>query len=163
MALTPIIFDRQFSRFDEKIRSHSGQPFTSFREGLPSKWEDYKEDVQKEALLRLDIRTWKAKEIGKGRILRQVINAVEINEPRRHLRNNLVAWQNRYGHKSRSHRALLDAKSDASARYEFDRWFFGFFKDRYEDAQAFEDFRKLAGNRYDILAYLFFLKDWKRF
>lgn len=74
-----------------------------------------------------------------------------------------MAWQNRYGHKSRSHRALLDAKSDASARYEFDRWFFDFFKDRSEDAKAFEDFRKLAGNRYDILAYLFFLKDWKSF
>ena len=34
MELTPLIFDRQFSRFDKQIRSQSGEGFTSFKEGI---------------------------------------------------------------------------------------------------------------------------------
>jgi hypothetical protein len=161
MELSSLTFHRQFSRFDKKIRLQSnGRSFTSFREGLPAQWE---EDLRKEALYRLDIRTWKKKEIGKGSILKRVISAIEIHEPRRHIRNNLVAWQNRYGHKHRSHRRILDARSNPEARYDLEKWFFDFFKGRPNEEQAFETFRRLAGNRYDIVAYLFFLKDWHRF
>ena len=163
MQLTPLIFNRQFSRFDKQIRSKSGGAFTSFKEGLAARWEGYKEDLRKEALYRLDLRSWKRRDVGKGRILACVIEAIEINVPRRHIRNNLVDWPNRYGHKYLSHRALLDAKSDRTMRYEFERWFFAFFKTPKSDEKAFEEFRELAGNRYDLVAYLFFLKDWDRF
>src|SRR6266496_4921817 len=111
MQIPSLLFNRQFSRFDKKIRSQSGRGFTSFREGLPAQWEGYKEDLRKEALYRLDLRSWNRKEIGKGRILQRVIDAIEINELRRHIKNNLVDWPNLFGHKHRSHRALLDAKS----------------------------------------------------
>ena len=163
MQLTPLIFNRHFSRFDKQIRSESGIPFTSFKEGLPAVWEGYKEDLRKEALYRLDVRSWKRREVGKGRILASVIDAIEINVPRRGIRNNLVNWPNRYGHKYLSHRALLDAKSSRTMRYEFEKWFFTFFKTSKLEEKAFEEFRELAGNRYDLVAYLFFLKDWDRF
>jgi hypothetical protein len=163
MHLTPLIFNRQFSRFDKQIRSKSGGAFTSFKEGLAARWEGYKEDLRKEARYRLDLRSWKRREVGKGRILACVIDAIEINVPRRQVRNNLVDWPNRYGHKYLSHRSLLDAKSDRAMRYEFEKWFFAFFKTPKSDEEAFEEFRELAGNRYDLVAYLFFLKDWDRF
>lgn len=146
-----------------QIRSQSGGAFTSFKEGLPARWEGYKEDLRKEALYRLDVRSWKRRELGKGRVLSRVIDAIEINLPSRHIRNNLVDWPNRYGHKHLSHRSLLDAKSDRAMRYEFEKWFFAFFKTSKSEEKAFEEFRELAGNRYDLVAYLFFLKDWDRF
>ncbi len=163
MQLTPLIFNRQFSRFDKQIRSQSGGAFSSFKEGLPARWEGYKEDLRKEALHRLDVRSWKRRELGKGHILARVIDAIEINVPSRGIRNNLVDWPNRYGHQHLSHRALLDARSDRTMRYEFEKWFFAFFKTSKSEEKAFEEFRELAGNRYDLVAYLFFLKDWDRF
>jgi hypothetical protein len=163
MQLTPLVFDRQFSRFDKQIRSKSGDAFTSFKEGLPARWEGYKEELRKEALYQLDVRSWKRSDLGRGRILERVIDAIQINLPRRGIRNNLVDWPNRYGHKHLSHRALLDAKSNRTMRYEFEKWFFAFFKTSKSEEKAFEEFRELAGNRYDLVAYLFFLKDWDRF
>jgi hypothetical protein len=163
MQIPPLLFNQQFSRFDRKIRLRSGLGFTSFREGLPVKEEGYKEDLRKEARYRLDFPSWQRSEIGKGRILERVIHAIEVQEPRRHIKNNLVDWPNRYGHKHRSHRAILDAKNDRAARRDLEKWFFDFFKTSKSDEKAFESFRSLAGNRYDIIAYLFFLKDWNRF
>ncbi len=163
MEIPPLLFNQQFSRFDKKIRLESGHGFTSFREGLPAKWESYKERLRNEALYRLNVPSWKRSEIGKGRILERVIEAIEINEPRRGIKNNLVDWPNRYGHKHRSHRALLDARTNRSAKFNLEKWFFDFFKTRKSEEKAFESFRALAGNRYDIVSYLFFLKDWERF
>jgi hypothetical protein len=74
-----------------------------------------------------------------------------------------VDWPNRYGHKHRSHRALLDAQSNRTAKHDLENWFFKFFKTSKPGEKAFESFRGLAGNRYDIVAYLFFLKDWNQF
>ena len=163
MEISPLLFNQHFSRFDKKIRSESGRGFTSFREGLPAKWEGYKERLRNEARYLLDLPSWSRSEIGKGHILKRVIKAIEINEPRRQIKNNLVDWPNRYGHKHLSHRALLDAKSNRSARRNLEEWFFNFFKTKKSDEKAFESFRELAGNRYDIVSYLFFLKDWNRF
>lgn len=163
MRLSALTFHRQFSRFDENVRLISGEPFTSFRDGLPARWEDYKPQVRKEALRRMSVDKWKQADVGKGRILDKVIGAIEIQETAPNLRNNLVAWQNRYGHKNRSHRAILDAKADNTLGRTFEQWFFDFFKDSSTDEEAFESFRKLVGNRYDLIAYMFFLKDWKRF
>jgi hypothetical protein len=163
MQISPLVLSRQFSRFDKLTRSESGEGFISFREGLPWQWEGYKEGLRNEALYRLNIASWKRNELGKGRILDRVIDAIEINVPRRHIKNNFVDWPNRYGHKHLSHRTLLDAKRNRTARYDIEKWFFTFFKMRKSDEKAFEEFRKLAGNRYDLVAYLFFLKDWDRF
>ncbi len=109
--------------FKKKVHDNSGgRPFRSFRDGLPAEWEEYKEDVRNEALGRLRIQKWKRTDVGRGRILDNVIRAIEINDPSRVLRNNLVDWQNRFGHKALSHRALLEAESEASQRRLFEQW-----------------------------------------
>jgi hypothetical protein len=159
MRLSALTFQQRFLQFEERVRRRSrGKPFTSFREGLPADQEDYKEDVRNEGLRRLGFDKWKSADVGSGRILKQTINAIEIDGL-----NNLVRWQNRWGHDNRSHRALLDARSSPSARRNFERWLLEFFRSLEEEANAFESFRRLAGDRYDLLAYLFFLKDWNRF
>jgi uncharacterized protein DUF3883 len=164
MRVSPLVFDREFSRFKTQIRQRSnGREFTSFHEGVAADGESYKEHVRNEALHRLQLPTWKTTDIGTGKILKRVIDAVEINEHPRHLRNNLVAWPNKYGHTGRSHSALLDAQTDAPARRKFEQWFFDLFRNERDEEVLFESFRELAGSRYDLVAYFFFLKDWTRF
>jgi hypothetical protein len=164
MRVSPLVFNREFSHFKTQIRDRSnGREFSSFHEGIPADQESYKEHVRNEAIHRLQVPTWKKTDIGAGRILKRVIDAIEINEHPRHLRNNLVAWPNRYGHAGRSHSALLDAQTDAPARRNFEQWFFDLFRNARSDDVLFESFREMAGSRYDLVAYFFFLKDWTRF
>lgn len=164
MHVSPAAFDREFAEFRALIRKHvDGEEFTTFQEGFAADWEGYKENVRNEALERLQMATWDASKVGTGDILKRVINAIEINENPDTLRNNLVAWQNRYGHKNRAHAALLDAQNNARSKEKFEEWFLDFAQDRCTDEELFETFRELAGSRYDLLAYLFFLKDWTRF
>lgn len=161
--ISPLVFSRQFARFDQQIRQNSGgKPFVSFRDGLPRDWEDYKEKVRDLALQRLGVAQWKSSHIGTGKILEQVIRSIEIHESSK-IRNNLVRWENRYGHKSRSHFKLLDARKTLVARRAFEQWFWDFYKNKIHDSDAFSQFREMVGKRYDLLAYLFFLKDWNQF
>lgn len=166
MPLSALTFHRQFVRFDKQIQALSdGERFVSFAEGLPARWEDYKSEVRSEAIRRLKFKAWSRAEIGKGKILNRVIAAIEINEPEpSRLRNNLVNWPNRFGHQARSHRALLDAQASASNRRRFEQWFYDFFLGRSQDEAAFDGFVDLVGDgRYDLVAYLFFLRDSSRF
>jgi hypothetical protein len=156
-------FDEQFERFKSMIKTASGQDFMGFNEGLAAKWEEYKIPLRQEALSRLDFEHWKLDAIGAGKILEAAIRAVEIDKTEQNSKNNLVRWENIFGHASRSHRALLDARLDAVARKNFENWLLGFFRGAEEAAAFFEDFRQLAGNRYDLIAYFFYLKDSDRY
>jgi hypothetical protein len=78
--------------------------------------------------------------VGKGRILERIIKAIEIHGRERNLWNNLVTWQNRYGHKSRSHRALLDAQSGVSACRIFEQWFLDLFRNPGTSTPRLPDF-----------------------
>ena len=163
MHVAPTIFKREFSRFKMLVRQESGRDFASFQEGLPAEWEAYKEEVRNEALRRLNMASWESADVGSGKILKRVIEAIEINENAKTLRNNIVAWQNRYGHNGRSHNKLLDAQAHDQARQKFEQWFLDFSQNAGSEEELFERFVKLIGKRYDLLAYLFFLKDWTRF
>ena len=162
--ISPVAFQDQFKHFKGLVLSKApGAPFRSFREGLANEEEGYKELVYNEARSKLDWSNWKESEIGKGRILGCVIKAIEINNSTPVLVNNLVQWQNRFGEKRRSHRSLLAAKDDMAKRRQFERWLFDFFHGNLVESEAFEQFRDLAGGIFDLVAYLFFLKDWQRF
>ena len=164
MYLSPIVFDREFEHFKAlMLKASKGQAFTTFAEGLANTEEGYKEGVRQEAIRRLDMPSWTAAQIGTGKILNRVINAIEINEHPTQLRNNLVAWQNRYGHNGRSHRKLLDAKTNMQAIRQFEEWFLDFAHGSSPEGDLFDSFRSLNGKRYDLIAYLFFIKDWTRF
>lgn len=164
MQLNAERFDEQFGRFKQLIKTKSSQDFVGFDEELAAEWEEYKIPLRQEALLRLDFEQWKPDAIGDSEILEAAIRAVEIEKTEKtNPKNNLVRWENIFGHASRSHRAMLDAKLDALARKSFENWFFRFFRGAEEAAASFEDFRQLAGNRYDLIAYFFCLRDGDRY
>jgi hypothetical protein len=156
-------FDEQFERFKQLIKSASGRDFVGFNEGLAAEWEDYKLPLRQEALSRLDFDHWKFDVIGDGALLDAAIRAVEIEKTAQNSKNNLVRWENIFGHASRSHRAMRDARLDAFAGRNFENWFFRFFRGAEEAGASFEGFRQLAGNRYDLIAYFFYLKDSDRY
>ena len=98
-----------FERYKTLIYYNSGHSFVSFNEGLAAGWEDYKPRLRSHALNILKLSEWSDKNIGTGAILECAIDAIEIQDNHVNLTNNLVFWQNRYGHANRAHRALLEA------------------------------------------------------
>ena len=157
-------FATQFERFKALIEYNGqGRPFVSFREGLAAVWESYKPRLREHALGILDSASWSADAVGSGEILEKSIAAIEIDEPRKNLVNNLVFWQNRYGHANRAHRALLEARTDTHLSAEIERQIFGLFDDETDEGATFDRLAELTHAKYPLLAYLFFLKDMDRF
>lgn len=164
MPLSPHIFRREFNRFREVVRRVGGAPFTSFDAGgLPDDWEGYKLPLRDKALGIMRAAKWRAEQIGSGGIVRSVIGAIEIPTGDGLPQNNLVRWENRFGHASRSHRKLLDALDDPAERRSLERLFFDFYQGRLAASNAFEQLLDLVGKRYDLLAYLCFLSDSQQF
>ncbi len=164
MAVPYPAFAEQYQRFKEIVRRESGgKEFVSFREGLPAKHEDYKEPLRREARRRMDLSAWRLAHVGTGRILAKVVDAIEINDPRSGFRNNLVRWPNQWGPSRRAHSALLEATNDPHVTRDFEQWFLSFFKSEVPEDSGFESFVQLAGRRYDLVAYLYFLKSSDRF
>jgi hypothetical protein len=161
MAISADRFDTQLTHFRNSVRQASGSDFMSFQDGLAAQWEDYKPRLRERARSLLDTTRWREDSIGKGQILDSVIAAIEINDSGH--KNNLVRWENRFGHANRSHYALLDARLDSGRRAEFDRLFFELYIGHSDDATLFERLRTMAGSRYDLLAYFFFLQDMNQF
>ncbi|UGY02544.1 hypothetical protein [Bradyrhizobium quebecense] len=163
MAINAEIFQDQFAIFKERILRKSKLPFTSFREGLAGEWEGYKLPLRENALSRLASSSWSQTSVGRGQILRRLISAIEIPEEGGAPPNNLVRWPNEYGHRNRSHFVLLDAMDDPDERRRIEQWALEFYRGEPEYGRLFEEMRALAGSRYDLLAYLFFLRDPDQF
>ena len=126
-------------------------------------WEGYKEPLRRKALGRLSAQSWQHNSVGRGDILNCLISAIEIPPEGTDESNNLVRWRNEYGHRNRSHYALLDAKADAVLRSQIESWGFNFYRGGEEPSVAFDQIRSIVGSRYDLLAYMFFLRDSQLF
>src|SRR4051794_9117723 len=105
-------FHMAFNRFQALIVAKSGHPFVTFEEGVAAVWEGYKPRLRERALALLGAEKWSQADIGSGAILNCAIEAIEIQDDRTNLINNLVFWLNRFGHSNRDHRALLEANSN---------------------------------------------------
>ena len=156
-------FEEQFQRFKSLIPIYNhGHAFTNFDEGVVADWEGYKPRLRDHALGILVPDVWTEAEIGSGAILERTIDAIEIADSR-DLTNNLVAWQSRWGHASREHRFLLDARSNADLRRELERCLYGLYRGDADEGTTFGHLSKSVGAKYPLLAYLYFLKDMDRF
>lgn len=162
-AIDPREFREAFARFQRLITAKSGHAFTNFHEGLAAVWESYKPRLRDHALELLRAGEWSESEIGSGSILNRVIEAIEVQDSRSNLTNNLVFWQNRYGHANRDHHALLEAISNPKLRREIEVLLFGLFQGSADEGATFDRLRELTGGKYPLLAYLYFLKDMGRF
>jgi hypothetical protein len=158
-------FRSAFARFQSLISAKDkGHTFVNFYEGLAAVWEGYKPRLRQHALAILNAKDWSRTSIGSGEILRHVIDAIEIQEDRSNLVNNLVFWQNRFGHANRDHRVLLDARSDQKLRDTLENLLYGLYRSENDDVgSTFDHLSAFVGNKYPLVAYLFFLRDMDRF
>jgi hypothetical protein len=163
-ALKPTNFHDAFARFQRLIAANDkGHAFTNFDEGVAAVWEGYKPRLRKQALSILAPDAWSESDIGSGAILQRVIDAIEIQDTRINLTNNLVFWQNRFGHANRDHRILLEAISNGSLRSVLERLIFGLYRADADEGATFDRLSELTGAKYPLLAYFYFLKDMDRF
>lgn len=162
-AIDPRAFGEAFVRFQALVTVKSGYPFAGFDEGLAAVWESYKPRLRDHALRLLRAGEWSEREIGSGAILNRMIEAIEIHDQRSNLTNNLVFWQNRYGHANRDHRLLLEAASKPKLRGEIEGLLFGLFRASADEGATFDRLGELTGGKYPLIAYIFFLKDMDRF
>jgi hypothetical protein len=157
-------FQRTFTEFCELYAAQNkGEPFTNFHAGFAPVWEDYKPRLRDRARTILDVESWSEADIGTGEILRRTIDAVEIQDAKSNLTNNLVFWQNRFGHANRDHHALLDARAYTPRRKEFERLLFGLYRGAENEGAIFDLLAESTERKYPLIAYLFFVKDIDRF
>jgi hypothetical protein len=157
-------FNSALSRFLRMVAAQDGgHTFTGFNEGLVGAWENYKVRLRDHALSILDAPRWLERDIGSGLILKHTIDAIEIQDSRANLTNNLVTWQNRWGHANRDHRVLLEAVTDPKLRATLERLLFGLYHGNADEAATFDALSVTTGAKYPLLAYIFFLKDPGRF
>ncbi|MFC2969491.1 hypothetical protein [Acidimangrovimonas pyrenivorans] len=159
----PRNFEDSFKRFEELLKVKSGEGFTPFDEGLIAAWESYKPRLRDLALTKLRPEDWTEDMIGTGGILEHAIAAIEIQATHGDLTNNLVFWQNRYGHANRDHRGLLEAQASPASQGAIERLLFDLYRSTRNEGEIFENLRELTYSKYPLLAYLFFLKDMARF
>lgn len=151
-------FHAQYERLIRAIEEETGEPFISFREGLAYEHEGYKLPLWRRARGYLDVGGWSASYVGSGKIIKRVVRAIEIDEPG--LRNNLVGWDARHGPDSAVHRVLRDASG--SERRDLEGLLFRLYRDD-QPGPCFDAIADIVGRRYELLAYLFFLRDRHRF
>lgn len=156
-------FGATYERFNELLQIKSGYPFHGFDEGLAAVWESYKPRLREHALSLLQSSQWTEAEIGSGAIVSRTIDAIEIQDISLNLTNNLVFWQNRFGHANRDHRALLEAISNSALRYDIENALFDLFRRDADLGATFDRLGDLTDAKYPLVAYLFFLRDMDRF
>ncbi|MBA4801828.1 MAG: hypothetical protein H2040_08175 [Euryhalocaulis sp.] len=156
-------FERAWHHFQELVTIKSGHPFKNFDEGLAAVWESYKPRLRDYALSLLRAESWSESDIGTGAILQKTISAIEIQENRQNLTNNLVFWQNRYGHANRDHRILLEAATTQKLLGEIETLLFELYRGGETEKSVFIKLDEISGGKYPFLAYLFFLNDMDRF
>lgn len=160
--LDGVDFPAAFARFQDLI-SRYDQPFTRFDEGLIAAWESYKPRVRDVALKRLQADSWTRDQIGSGDIIASVIAAIEIQATHGDLTNNMVFWQNRFGHANRDHRALIEAATTGNGLASLERLLFDLYRGDRQESEIFNELSQATGAKYPLMAYLFFLKDMDRF
>lgn len=158
----PENFSQSFARFKFLIEAYGGKPFESFDTGIAASWERYKPKLRDIALEKLDSEAWIESDIGSGKILDSAIAAIELDSKDGQA-NNLVFWQNRYGHNTRDHCVLIDARSGGQLRLQIEKHLFLLFQDSAEEGKCFEALAEITGRKYPLMAYFFFLKDMDRF
>ena len=161
-ALNATKFADAFERFCAAVVAKSGDHFKDFGSGLPLHWEGYKEWVYHNGRIALGFEQWKPSSVGSGQILQNTINAIQLHQDARY-RNNLVQWDARYGDKARTHSLLLEAQGDKAATMQAEQVLFDLYSGDEDDEQSFESLVAVVGKRYELIAYLFFLKDWTRY
>ena len=107
--------------------------------------ENYKKEVYTKVQNILELNQWQKDWVGTGEIAKRVFEAIKANE-------NLISW-----HEIDSIKKILSPSDDRQV-LSVEKTFYKLYIDSL-DKDAFEELIETFGARYDILAYLMFIKD----
>ena len=144
----------QLSRFTTYVHYKDGkQGFISFRDstGILGRNEDFKSTRAEEARKELKYKEWDESWIGTGKIAQCAKNAIDKAE-------NLVYPNQRYEFHNRL------TPEHPHYRKEAEQVLFDIYSNpQIEESKAFASATEVFGKKYDIIAFLFFIKDDTRF
>lgn len=147
---------REFKKFIEFYSD--GKTFTSFKNNeVIEAWENYKKVIWDTA--KSKIKEMKSlKKFGSGKLLTKLIECIEIPN------NNLLDWHGKYGPTSIDHAKLINLYENKKLLKEFEQetWNF-YFSNEQSEEQYFNYLKNIVGGRYNLIAYLYFIKDRSKY
>ncbi len=151
--IDPYLFEQQLSAFKKFIEEESKVSFESFSSN------PYLDDQVKlkikiygEGRKKLNFQDWNSSEIGSGKIIASTIESINVGD-------YLVAWSSR--------NAINDILSsfdtiEQDHKKAIEQCVFNLFH-KNEDETTFDELIRLFGQKYPVVAYLFFLKDRSKY
>jgi hypothetical protein len=139
------IFKIVNSGFNKLLSEKINDTIVDFKKHpLAVKHENYKYEIIEDAKNQLLLKTWKENEIGSGRILGNIKNAINVKS------NNLIDWRKK------------DDFKKLKANIENEKFLFDFFKSKIQDKTAFNNFIEI-GFSYQLIAFIFFIKNHQKY
>ncbi|MBE0673815.1 MAG: DUF3883 domain-containing protein [Bacteroidales bacterium] len=143
------LFERVYQEFKIRIEAETNVKLLDYKtHPYVEKNENYKYGVLENAKENLLLKTWKAHEIGKGRIIKSVKNSIQPKYKK--YVNNLIDWRKK------------DDFKKLEPTFQNEKLLFEFFKSKIKDEVAFGRFNEF-GFSYQLIAYLFFIKNAQKF
>jgi 5-methylcytosine-specific restriction protein A len=153
MTLSTDILEERYAEFVAFILRTNAEYFKAFVSSpYLEREENYKHSISSEARAVIRDSRWKEEDIGTGRIQSTIKQAIQTKVLHRGFvhENNLVDWRQKDDFARR-----LPSRS-------LEQTLFNFYKNKESDSVCFDEMRT-EGLPYQFMAYLFFLKDDKRY
>ncbi|WP_300433726.1 DUF3883 domain-containing protein [Christiangramia sp.] len=151
-------FEEVFNNFSEFIYDESGgERFVGFSDGFLHERESYKRELREESLSILKTSEWDNTWVGNGEILKRVIRTFDLEN------NNLVGTRRKFGPNSVPHHQMLEAIEKGKNLKSIEKVLFDLFKLNTEPEEVFNSLISLIGKQYSVLAFLFFLKNDRKY
>ena len=126
-------------------------------------WEGYKPRLREHASRILTADLWSEVSIGSGAILRRTVDAIEIQDRRFNLTNNLVFWQTVLAMPTATTGCCWRLSRTPACAANWSVFCSAYTAARRTRATRSTGLSELTGAKYPLLAYLYFLKDMDRF
>lgn len=164
MTINKYLLAKKFRGWKKFVESKDNKNLSSFgTSDYLEREENYKRSLVEQAKEILDIKSWDQKDVGTGKIVERVINAIEIDIKLdgKKIKNNLV-FTSQYSYTNKPHQKLISAQKSGGTK-EIEMALFNFFTNVSSDPVSFEELIKIFGKKYPLISYLFFIKNRRKY